>query len=147
VALTGIGTKRTFTREEALAVATRLGMDFERLKYDIEQFRMGLDVELEHGLRSPETDATGDDSVDTAKIALAHLNEFPDYYTRLAVLEREAADHCQDGDGVSALILSPRPCLESRHRLHMSRVMRDTCAQPVSPDPGHRPGSRCWLRQ
>jgi hypothetical protein len=93
VALTGIGTKRTFTREEALAVATRLGMDFERLKYDIEQFRMGLDVELEHGLRTPETDATGDDSIDTAKIALAHLNEFPDYYTRLAVLEREAADH------------------------------------------------------
>jgi hypothetical protein len=93
VALTRIGTKRTFTREEALSVATRLGMDFERLKYDLEQFRMGLDIELEHGLRSPETDVTGDDSIITAKIALAHLNEFPDYYTRLAVLEREAADH------------------------------------------------------
>ena len=87
------GVKKSFSREEALAVATQLGMDFEMLKYDLEQFRMGLDVELEHGLRSPETDVTGDDSITTGKIALAHLNEFPDYYTRLAVLEREAADH------------------------------------------------------
>ena len=85
--------KKSFTREEALTVATELGMDFEALKYDLEQFRMGLDVELEHGLRSPKTDVTGDDSIITGKIALAHLNEFPDYYTRLAVLEREAADH------------------------------------------------------
>jgi hypothetical protein len=87
------GVKKSFSREEALAVATQLGMDFEMLKYDLEQFRMGLDVELEHGLRSPKTDVTGDDSITTGKIALAHLNEFPDYYTRLAVLEREAADH------------------------------------------------------
>jgi hypothetical protein len=85
--------KKTFTRDEALAVATTLEMDFEALKYDLEQFRMGLDVELEHGVRSPATDVTGDDSIATGKIALAHLNEYPDYYTRLAVLEREAADH------------------------------------------------------
>jgi hypothetical protein len=85
--------KKSFTREEALAVATQLGLDFEALKYDLEQFRKGLDVELEHGLRSPKTDVTGDDSITTGKIALAHLNEFPDYYSRLAVLEREAADH------------------------------------------------------
>jgi hypothetical protein len=52
-----------------------------------------LECELEHGLRDPETDVTGNDSIITAKIALAHLKEFPDYYTRLAVLEREAADH------------------------------------------------------
>ena len=87
------GTRQTFTREEALTIATRFGMDFETLKYDLEQFRMGLDVELEHGLRSPKTDVTGDDSTLTGKIALAHLNEFPDYYTRLAAMEREAADH------------------------------------------------------
>jgi hypothetical protein len=54
---------------------------------------MGLDVELEHGLISPKTNVTGDDWNLTGKIALAHLNEFPDYYTRLAVLEREAAAH------------------------------------------------------
>lgn len=85
--------RQSFTREAALAVATRLGMDFQALRYDLEQFRMGLDVELEHGPRSPKTDVTGDDSIITGMMALAHLNEFPDYYTRLAVLEREAADH------------------------------------------------------
>jgi hypothetical protein len=79
-----------FTRGEASALATRLGMDFERLEYDLEQFRMGLDVELEHGPRSPKTDVSGDDSMVTGKIALAHLNEFPDYYTRLAALESDA---------------------------------------------------------
>jgi len=50
-------------------------------------------VELEHGPRDPETDVSADDPIVTGKIALAHLTEFPDYYTRLAVLEREAADH------------------------------------------------------
>jgi len=93
VTIAQLSAKKTFTRDEALTVATALDMDFEALKYDIEQFRMGLDVELEHGLRSPATDIAGDDSIATGKIALAHLNEFPDYYTRLAVLEREAADH------------------------------------------------------
>ena len=88
-----ITAKKSFTRAEALTVATELGMDFKVLKYDLEQFQMGLDVELEHGLRSPKTNVTEDDSVITGKIALAHLNEFPDYYTRLAVLEREAAAH------------------------------------------------------
>jgi len=93
VGTAGMTIKKSFTRTEALAVATELGMDFEALKYDLEQFRMGLDVELEHGPRSPKTDVSGDDSVITGKIALAHLNEFPDYYTRLAVMEREAAEH------------------------------------------------------
>ena len=85
--------KKSFTREEALAVATELAIDFKALHCDLEQFRMGLDVELEHGLRNPKTNVTGDDWNLTGKIALAHLNEFPDYYTRLAVLEREAAAH------------------------------------------------------
>jgi hypothetical protein len=85
--------KKSFTREEALAIATLLELDFEALNYDLEQFRMGLDVELEHGPRSPKTDVSGDDSIITGKIALAHLTEFPDYYTRLARMEHEAADH------------------------------------------------------
>ena len=85
--------RKSFTRFEALAVATELGIDLESVRCDLEQFRMGLDVELEHGPRSPETDVTGSDSIITGKIALAHLREFPDYYTRLAILEREAADH------------------------------------------------------
>ncbi|MDD4171965.1 MAG: hypothetical protein PHQ94_06975, partial [Syntrophomonas sp.] len=55
-----------------------------------EQFRMGMDVELEHGLQDPATNVTNDDSLTTGKIALAHLNEFPDYYTRLEKMEKEA---------------------------------------------------------
>jgi len=88
-----IGTRKSFTRDEALVVAARLGMDFKALEYNVEQFRMGLDVELEHGRVSPATDVTGDDAILTGKIALAHLNEFPDYYTRLEVLEHDAALH------------------------------------------------------
>jgi len=65
-----------------------LGLDWK--KFDIEQFRMGLDVELEHGTRDPKTNVSNDDSIATGKIALAHLNEFPDYYTRLNKLEAEA---------------------------------------------------------
>jgi hypothetical protein len=56
----------------------------------VEQFRKGLDVELEHGLHDPSTDVTGNDPIITGKIALAHLNEFADYYTRLEKMEREA---------------------------------------------------------
>ena len=82
--------KKSFTREEALAVATELGIDFTALKCDLEQFRMGLDVELEHGAVDPETCVTNDDPLLTGKIAWAHLKEFPDYYTRLDKLEAEA---------------------------------------------------------
>jgi Protein of unknown function (DUF5661) len=88
-----LATKRSFTSREARAVATELGIDFKALGFDLEQFRMGLGVELEHGPRDSETDVGGNDPIVTGKIALAHLTEFPDYYTRLAVLEREAADH------------------------------------------------------
>ena len=84
-------TKRSFTSAEARATATLLGIDFEALGFDLEQFRMGMDVELEHGPRDPETNVSGNDPIVTGKIALAHLKEFPDYYTRLAVMEREAS--------------------------------------------------------
>ena len=90
MSVTELATKRSFTTEEARTVATALGIDFGALGCDLEQFRMGLGVELEHGPRDPETDVSGNDPVVTGKIALAHLTEFPDYYTRLAILEREA---------------------------------------------------------
>jgi hypothetical protein len=77
-----------FTAEEASRIGEALGIDWSR--YDVEQFRMGMDVELEHGLRDPATNVTDDDPLITGKIALAHLNEFPDYYTRLARMEEEA---------------------------------------------------------
>jgi hypothetical protein len=80
--------KAGFTTQEALEIGKRLGVDFS--KFDVEQFRKGLDVELEHGLRDPATNVTGNDPLLTGKIALAHLNEFPDYYTRLSRMEAEA---------------------------------------------------------
>jgi hypothetical protein len=79
-----------FTAEEARAAGERIGIDWAASPFDVEQFRMGMDVELEHGTRDLETNVTDDDTVMTAKIARAHLNEFPDYYSRLAVMEAEA---------------------------------------------------------
>lgn len=74
--------------EEARKIGATLGIDWK--KFDLEQFRQGLEVEFEHGARDPETNVTNDDPVLTGKIAWAHLKEFPDYYTRLARLETEA---------------------------------------------------------
>jgi hypothetical protein len=79
-----------FTAEQAREIGARIGIDWATAPFDVEQFRMGLDVELEHGRHDPATDVTGDDPVTTGKIALAHLNEFPDYYTRLARMEADA---------------------------------------------------------
>jgi len=80
--------KDRFTTEEAREIGKKLGIDWSR--FDTDQFRMGLDVELEHGLRDPSTNVTDDDPILTGKIALAHLNEFADYYTRLDKMELEA---------------------------------------------------------
>jgi hypothetical protein len=80
--------KQHFTTEQAREIGDTLGIDWKL--FDIEQFRTGLDVELEHGLHDPATDVTGNDPIVTGKVALAHLNEFPDYYTRLDGMEREA---------------------------------------------------------
>jgi len=77
-----------FTTGQAREIGDGLGIDWSR--FDVEQFRMGLDIELEHGLNDPATDVTGNDPILTGKIALAHLNEFADYYTRLDKMEREA---------------------------------------------------------
>ncbi len=80
--------KKRFTAKEAKKVGETLGVDWRQ--YDVEQYRMGLDVELEHGKRAARTNVTNDDPILTGKIALAHLNEFPDYYTRLKRLEQQA---------------------------------------------------------
>ena len=82
--------KSEFTADEAKAAGERIGIDWATVPFDVEQFRAGMDVELEHGSHDPETNVTDDDADVTAKIALAHLNEFPDYYTRLAAMEAEA---------------------------------------------------------
>jgi Protein of unknown function (DUF5661) len=82
--------KAHFTTEQAQAAGERIGIDWAASPFGVEQFRMGMDVELEHGTRDLETNVTDDDETVTAKIAWAHLREFPDYYTRLAVMEAEA---------------------------------------------------------
>jgi len=83
-------TKKHFTKEEAKEIGEKLGIKWD--KFDVEQFRMGMDVELEHGTVDENTNVTNDDSLMTGKIALAHLNEFPDYYTRLEKMEKEAEE-------------------------------------------------------
>lgn len=95
------------TLEEARRVGDALGIVWASAPFDVAQFQRGMDVELEHGRRDPSTDVTGDDPIVTGKIALAHLNEFPDYYTRLAQMEAEAerywarrADGEPSGDAV-----------------------------------------------
>ena len=85
---------KIFTIDEAKKYGEALGIDWS--KFDVEQFRMGMDVELEHGSRDSQTNVTDNDAMVTAKIALAHLNEFPDYYTRLEKLEKEAEAYWQN---------------------------------------------------
>lgn len=82
--------RKTFTSKEALEISKKLGIDFAVSPFDIEQFRMGMDVELEHGTRNTATNITFDDPLITGKIALAHLTEFSDYYIRLEKLENDA---------------------------------------------------------
>ncbi|HPI67567.1 MAG TPA: hypothetical protein PKZ16_03470 [bacterium] len=80
--------KKTFTLDEAKNIGEQLGIDWS--KFDLEQFRRGMEVELEHGLVDQKTNVTNDDPIMTGKIALAHLNELSDYYTRLDKMEQEA---------------------------------------------------------
>jgi hypothetical protein len=79
---------KNFSLDDAKRIGDKLGIDWT--KFDTNQFLMGINVELEHGLISPKTNVTNDDEITTGKIALAHLNEFPDYYTRLGNMEKEA---------------------------------------------------------
>jgi len=81
-------TKKIFTTEETKSIGDSIGIDFNHC--DIEQFRKGLTIELEHGVNDPDTNVTNDDLSITGKIAWAHLKEIPDYYTRLEKMEREA---------------------------------------------------------
>jgi len=83
-----------FSMEEARQIGEQIGIDWATAPFAIEQFRRGLDVELEHGLHDLLTNVTDDDPLVTGKIALAHLHEFPDYYTRLERMEEQAKrDH------------------------------------------------------
>jgi hypothetical protein len=87
----------SFSAEEARRIGEEIGIDWASSPFDVEQFRMGMDVELEHGLQDAQTNVTDSDPVVTGKIALAHLKEFPDYYTRLARMEAEGEAAFQGG--------------------------------------------------
>jgi Protein of unknown function (DUF5661) len=84
---------RKFSLEEARRIGENIGADFAVI--DLQEFCDGLSIELEHGARDPQTNVTNDDLFLTGKIALAHLKEFPDYYTRLEKLEQEADEYWQ----------------------------------------------------
>ena len=79
-----------FSADEASSIGEQIGVDWSAAAFDLEQFRRGMEVELEHGLRDPLTNVTDDDPIVTGKIALAHLHELPDYYTRLEQMEEQA---------------------------------------------------------
>ena len=74
----------------ARSIGVQIGIDWATSPFDVEQFRSGMEVELEHGAHDPETDVTHDDPIVTGKIAWAHLKEFADYYTRLERMEADA---------------------------------------------------------
>lgn len=88
-----MGSEQSFSDEQATRIGETIGIDWAQAPFDVEQFRAGMEVELEHGRHDPMTDVTGDDPIVTGKIALAHLKEFPDYYVRLERMEEEARRH------------------------------------------------------
>ena len=83
--------EKRFSLTEAKQIGDALGIDWRA--FGVEQFQIGLEVELEHGARDAQTNVTNDDALVTGKIALAHLKEFPDYYTRLSAMEKEADEY------------------------------------------------------
>jgi hypothetical protein len=85
-----VSTRKGFSADEARGIGEEIGIDWNSSPFEVEEFRRGMDVELEHGLHDLGTNVTDDDPVTTGKIARAHLNEFPDYYTRLAQMEEQA---------------------------------------------------------
>jgi hypothetical protein len=81
---------RSFDSDGARRIGEQIGIDWDTSPFDVEQFRIGMNVELEHGSQDPRTNVTNDDPVTTGRIAWAHLNEFADYYTRLDAMEEQA---------------------------------------------------------
>jgi hypothetical protein len=87
-----------FSDDQARAIGEAIGIDWATSRFDVAEFRRGLEVELEHGRRDPATNVSDDDEATTGKIARAHLNEFPDYYQRLAKMEAEADRYWAERD-------------------------------------------------
>jgi hypothetical protein len=107
--------RRDFTTEEATAIGELIGIDWDSSRFDVEQLRLGLGVELEHGRQDPSTNVTDDDELTTGKIAWAHLNEFPDYYTRLAKMESEAERYWAERERGEGDRATPAESVRGRH--------------------------------
>ena len=67
-----------FNIYDAVNASNELNIVFD--KFSINDFLTGINIELENGSVNPITNVTNDDLLMTSKIALAHLNEFPNYY-------------------------------------------------------------------
>ena len=129
------GERRT-TPDEARRVGDQIGVDWDR--FDLEQFRAGMDVEYEHGSHDPQTDVTGDDPVTTGKIALAHMKEFPDYYDRLQRMEQEAEQASAAARHRSGSRLEPRYCgCASRDRATFRRTRSIAAARAPFNEQAH----------
>jgi hypothetical protein len=95
--------RKSFTADDARVSGEAIGIDWATSPFDVEQLRLGMNVELEHGLRDFHTNVSDDDPHVTAKIALAHLNEFADYYTRLERMEEEAKREWAERSGKTSV--------------------------------------------
>jgi hypothetical protein len=81
--------RERFTLAEARKIGDKLGVDWE--KFDVKQFCTGMNAELADGMYNPVTSFASDDPILVGKAVRTHLNEFPDYYTQWAQMEKEAA--------------------------------------------------------
>jgi hypothetical protein len=122
-----------FKLEEAARVATEIGLDFGQADFDLEQFRKGMDVELEHGKRDPETDVTYDNPLATGKIAWAHLKEIPNYYDLLAKMEGSAGD--SKDEKPKRIELHMTAAVRSSWRDRFNATNSDKGAPKMSPHP------------
>jgi len=82
--------KKNYSENEAQVVASQIGIKWEIVDFDLQQFTAGMNIETEHGMHDLETNITNDDPIMTGKIAWAHLKEINDYYDRLNIMEKEA---------------------------------------------------------
>ncbi|NLE05295.1 MAG: hypothetical protein GX638_10925 [Crenarchaeota archaeon] len=113
--------KAEVTTQEAETILAEL--EIGDMKILVENFRIGLEVELEHGIRFPEANVTNNHPILTGKIVLAHFKETLEYYQRLEVAELE-------GDLLKALVSKNYPkiadyyerLLKAKHQLSQAEI-------------------------
>ena len=103
-----MGASNLFSVDDARRIGTELGIDWDVSPFDVDQFLLGLGVEMEHGLHDAETNVTGNDPVLTGKIAYAHLNGamgYPKDFGQARALFQQALDsgHEQARSGLAAV--------------------------------------------